>query len=136
MSQDASTADRRIISTEAAPAAIGPYSQAVVHAGVVYTAGQIALDPATGDMVGGGEVGAETEQVMQNLSAVLEAAGSAFSRAIRCEIYLADLADYAAVNEVYGRYFEGCEAPARVAIEAARLPRDARVEISCTAATP
>lgn len=136
MSEEARRLERRIVSTEAAPAAIGPYNQALVHGGVVYTAGQIALDPATGEMVGGGNVAAEAEQVMRNLSAVLGAAGSGFSRAIRCEIYLADLADYAVVNEVYGRYFEGCEAPARVAIEAARLPRDARVEIACTAATP
>jgi 2-iminobutanoate/2-iminopropanoate deaminase len=135
MSTKDSPTGRRIVSTEAAPAAIGPYSQGVVHRGVVYTAGQIALDPGTGEMVGGGIVAAEAEQVMRNLSAVLGAAGSDFSRAIRCEIYLADLADYAVVNEVYGRYFEGCEAPARVAIEAARLPRDARVEIACTAAT-
>ena len=136
MSEEAKRGERRIVSTEAAPAAIGPYSQAVVHGGVVYTAGQIALDPATGEMVGGGDVASEAEQVMRTLSAVLGAAGSGFSRALRCEIYLADLADYAVVNEVYGRSFEGCEAPARVAIEAARLPRDARVEIACTAATP
>jgi 2-iminobutanoate/2-iminopropanoate deaminase len=126
--------ERRIVHTDSAPAAIGPYSQAVVHAGVVYTAGQIALDPATGEMVGDGDVLAEAEQVMRNLAAVLEAAGSAFSRAIRCEIYLADLEDYAVVNEVYARAFADDNAPARIAIEAARLPRDARVEIACTAA--
>ena len=125
---------RSIVHTEEAPAAIGPYSQAVVHGGVVYTAGQIALDPVTGEMVGGGDVGLETEQVMKNLGAVLAAAGSGFAQALRCEIYLASLEDYAVVNEIYARSFPDESAPARVAIEAARLPRDARVEIACTAA--
>ena len=92
------------------------------------------MDPATGTMVGAGRVGAEAAQVMKNLAAVLEAAGSSFAQVIRCEIYLADFEDYGIVNEVYGRHFEAGNAPARVAIEAARLPKDARVEISCTAA--
>ncbi len=127
--------DRRIVHTDGAPKAIGPYSQAVVHGGVVYTAGQIALDPATGEMAGGGDAAKETEQVMKNLHAVLEAAGSGFDHVLRCEVYLADLEDYAAVNEVYGRFF-GDAPPARVAIQAARLPKDARVEIACTAAVP
>jgi 2-iminobutanoate/2-iminopropanoate deaminase len=126
--------ERRIVHTDKAPAAIGPYSQAVVHAGVVYTAGQIALDPATGQMVGGGDVRLETEQVMKNLAAVLEAAGSGLAHALRCELYLASLEDYAIVNEVYASAFDDATAPARVAIEAARLPRDARIEIACTAA--
>ena len=124
---------REIVRTPDAPAAIGPYSQAVVHGGVVYTAGQIALDPATGEMVGEGDPAREAEQVMNNLQAVLGAAGSGLDRALRCEVYLADLADYAAVNSVYGRYF-GDDPPARVAIQAARLPKEARVEIACTAA--
>ena len=124
---------RRVVRTEPAPAALGPYSQAVAHGDVVYTAGQIALDPATGEMVGAGDAAKETEQVMKNLGAVLAAAGSGFAQVLRCEVYLADLADYAAVNEVYGRFF-GATAPARVAIQAARLPKDARVEIACTAA--
>ena len=125
--------DRRIVHTDHAPAAIGPYSQAVVHGGLVYTAGQVALDPVTGRMVRSGGVAAETEQVMKNLAAVLEAAGSGFDQVLRCEVYLADLADYGAVNEVYGRFF-GEAPPARVAIQAERLPKDARVEISCIAA--
>jgi 2-iminobutanoate/2-iminopropanoate deaminase len=123
--------ERRIVHTDGAPAAIGPYSQAVVHGHLVYTAGQIALNPQTGRMVRD-DVAAETEQVMRNLAAVLEAAGSGFDRALRCEVYLADLADYGVVNEVYGRFF-GEAPPARVAIQAARLPKDARVEISCVA---
>ena len=128
------SASRRIVSTDRAPAAIGPYNQAVIHGGVVYTAGQIALDPATGEMVGAGDVAAEMEQVMTNLAAVLAAAGSSFAQAIRCEIYLASMDDYAVVNEIYARSFSDGNAPARVAIEAAGLPKDARVEIACTAA--
>ncbi len=126
---------RRTVSTPDAPAAIGPYSQAIVHGGVVYTAGQIALDPVTGQMVGGGDAAAETEQVMKNLAAVLKAAGSGFEHALRCDVFVADLADYAAVNEVYARSF-GDGAPARLAVQVAKLPKDARVEIACIAAAP
>ena len=125
--------DRSIVRTDGAPAAIGPYSQAVVHAGVVYTAGQIALDPASLQMVGGGDAVAEARQVLENLKAVLEAAGSSLGRALRCDVFLADMADYAAVNEVYAAYF-GADAPARLAVQAAVLPRQARVEIACIAA--
>lgn len=124
---------RRIIHTDDAPAAIGPYNQAVVHGEVVYTAGQIALDPKTGEMVGGGDAALETEQVMKNLAAVLAAAGSGFDQALRCDVYLADLADYAAVNEVYAKHF-GDDAPARLAVQAAALPKGAKVEIACIAA--
>lgn len=127
--------DRCIISTDDAPAAIGPYSQAVVHGGVVYTAGQIALDPDTGAMVGGGDVVLEAEQVMKNLAAVLGAAGSGFAHALRCDVYLADMADYVAVNDVYARAF-GESQPARLAVQAAGLPKDARIEIACIAAVP
>ncbi len=126
---------RRIIHTDDAPAAIGPYSQAVVHGDTVYTAGQIALDPATGAMVGDGDVVREAEQVMKNLGAVLEAAGSGFAHALRCDVYLATLDDYAAVNEVYARAF-GESQPARLAVQAAGLPKAARVEIACIAAIP
>ena len=127
--------DRRIIATDDAPAAIGPYSQAVVHGGVVYTAGQIALDPATGAMVGGGDVVAEAEQVMRNLHAVLTAAGSGFEHALRCDVYLADMGDYAAVNEIYAKSF-GESKPARLAVQAAQLPKGAKVEIAVIAAVP
>jgi len=121
------------IHTERAPAAIGPYRQAVAYGDLVFTAGQVALDPATGEMVGGGDVGRETEQVLRNLRAVLEAAGSHMARVLRCEVYLADLSDFARMNEVYGRHF-GDAPPARVTVEVARLPKDARVEISAVAA--
>jgi 2-iminobutanoate/2-iminopropanoate deaminase len=125
--------DRRLVATDRAPAALGPYSQAVVHAGVVYAAGQIALDPASGEMVGDGDAAREAEQVLRNLQAVLEAAGSGLDRALRCDVFLADLGDYGAVNEVYARFL-GSEPPARLAVQAARLPRGARVEIACIAA--
>ncbi|MDA1194375.1 MAG: Rid family detoxifying hydrolase [Planctomycetota bacterium] len=125
----------RRIHTQNAPAAIGPYSQAVVHGDVVYTAGQIALDPISGALLGAGDAAAECEQVLKNLTAVLAAAGTSFEHALRCEVYLLDLADYAAVNEVYARHM-GTAAPARVAIQAAALPRGARVEIACVAAIP
>ena len=127
--------DRSIVATDQAPAAIGPYSQAVVHGGVVYTAGQIALDPATGAMVGGGDAALEAEQVMKNLAAVLTAAGSGFEHALRCDVYLADMDDYARVNEVYAKYF-GESKPARLAVQAAQLPKGAKVEIAVIAAVP
>jgi 2-iminobutanoate/2-iminopropanoate deaminase len=125
--------DRRIVTTSAAPKAIGPYSQAVVHGGLVFTAGQIALDPATGSLVGAGDPARETEQVLRNLEAVLREAGSSLDRAVRCDVFLASLSDFGAMNEVYGRFFPK-QPPARVTVEAARLPKDARVEIAAIAA--
>ncbi|MCC7136892.1 MAG: reactive intermediate/imine deaminase [Planctomycetes bacterium] len=125
--------DRRIVSTPGAPKAIGPYSQAVAAGGLVFTAGQIALDPATGSLVGDGHVGLETERVLRNLEAVLTAAGSGLDLVLRCDVFLADLADFGAMNEVYGRFF-GSQPPARVTVQAARLPKDARVEIAAVAA--
>jgi 2-iminobutanoate/2-iminopropanoate deaminase len=124
--------DRRIVATPSAPKAIGPYSQAVVAGGFVCTAGQIALDPATGAMVGAGNVSLETERVLKNLEAVLVAAGSGLDRVLRCDVFLFDLADFGAVNEAYGRFF-GEHPPARVTVQAARLPRDAKVEIAAIA---
>jgi 2-iminobutanoate/2-iminopropanoate deaminase len=126
---------RRVVATSEAPAAIGPYSQGVVAGGFVFTAGQIALDPATGGLVGGGGVAAETEQVLRNLAAVLTAAGSGLEHVVRCDVYLADLEDFAAMNAAYARAFPGAP-PARVTVQAARLPRDARVEIAAIAAVP
>lgn len=122
----------RNIATEAAPRAIGPYSQAVVAGGFVFTAGQIALDPATGVMVGAGNVALETERVLKNLEAVLLAAGSGLDRVTRCDVFLADLADFGAMNEAYGRFF-AAHPPARVTVQAARLPKDAKVEIAAIA---
>lgn len=122
---------REIIRTESAPQAIGPYSQAVRAEGFVFASGQIPIDPATGQFVSGG-VAEQTEQVLRNLSAVLEAAGTNLDSVVKTTVFLADMSDFAAMNEVYGRYFKG-DAPARATVEAARLPRDARVEIEAIA---
>ena len=119
------------VSTESAPAAIGPYSQAVVAGDLVFTAGQIAIDPATGDVVDGG-IAAETAQVLRNLSAVLTAAGSGLDQVIKTTVYLADMGEFAAMNEVYATFFVA-SLPARAAIEAAALPRGVWVEIDCVA---
>jgi 2-iminobutanoate/2-iminopropanoate deaminase len=117
------------IQTAQAPKAIGPYSQAIEAppGRTVYLSGQIALDPATGEMVKG-DVVAQTERVMQSLKAVLEAAGATFDHVVKTTIYLADLGDFAKVNEVYGRSFRGAP-PARATVQVAALPRGARVEI-------
>lgn len=120
------------IQTDGAPAAIGPYSQAIVHGGMVYTAGQIPLDPASMQMVEG-SVAEQTERVLQNLRAVLEAAGASLQTVVKTTVFLQDMNDFAAMNEVYGRWF-GDHAPARSTVQAARLPRDAKVEIEAIAA--
>ncbi len=124
---------KAIVSTSAAPAAIGPYSQAVRFGGLLYTSGQIALDPASGQMVGGGDVEAETRQVLANLRAVLAAAGAGFGDVLKTTIYLADLGDFAKVNALYGAVFEGTPPPARSTVQAAALPKGARVEIDMVA---
>ena len=122
---------KRIIKTNGAPQAIGPYSQAISAGGFVFASGQIPIDPQTGEFVAGG-VREQTEQVLRNLSAVLEAAGTGLDRVVKTTVFLADMNDFAVMNEVYGRYFnEG--APARATVQAARLPRDARVEIEAIA---
>lgn len=120
------------VHSDAAPAAIGPYSQAIVHGGLVYCSGQIALDPDSGALVEG-DVQAEARLVLKNLSAVLKAAGSSLDRAIKVTVFLKDLSDFAAVNQVYTEAF-GDHRPARACVEVARLPRDVRVEIDCIAA--
>lgn len=124
---------RHVISTDDAPAAIGPYSQAVRHGDLVFCSGQIPLD-AEGQLVGGDDVTAQTEQVMKNLGAVLEAAGSSFRDAVKATIFLTDLADFGAVNEVYGRVFEGGDPPARACVQVAALPKGVKVEIEMIAA--
>jgi 2-iminobutanoate/2-iminopropanoate deaminase len=124
--------ERRIVSSPNAPKAIGPYSQAVVAGGLVHCSGQIAFDPATGEFVGG-DVAAQTERVMKNLAAVLEAAGSSFSRALKCNVYLTTMEHFGPMNEVYGRYFPAGSAPARATVAVAQLPRSALVEIDCVA---
>ena len=122
---------KEIISTEKAPGAIGPYSQAVKVGGFVFVSGQIPIDPATGNFVSE-DVGEQTEQVLKNLSAVLEAAGSSMAKVVKTTVFLADMNDFAVMNEIYGRYFSEMS-PARATVQAARLPRDARVEIDCIA---
>ena len=121
----------RIVHTENAPAAIGPYSQAVVAGNFVFTAGQIALDPATGQIVQG-DVSAQTERVMSNLAAVLENAGASWSDVVKTTVYLQDMADFPRVNEVYGRVM-GEARPARSTVQVAGLPRGVLVEIDVIA---
>ena len=119
--------------TAAAPAPVGPYSQAVKAGGVLYCSGQIAMDPLTGAMVGAGDVEAETRQVLSNLKAVLEAGGSSPSQVLRTTVFLADLADFALVNGIYAEVFGEGVSPARACVEVAALPKGARVEIDCIA---
>lgn len=122
---------KEIIATEKGPKAIGPYSQAVKAGGFIFTAGQIALDPSTNQLVEGG-VAQQTARVLENLKAIVEAAGSSLDRVVKATVYLKDMNDFAAMNEVYGKYFAQ-NPPARSTVEAARLPRDVRVEIDLVA---
>ena len=122
---------REAIETDRAPAAIGPYSQAVRAGQFVFLSGQVPLDPATGEIIDG-DVAAQAHRVMQNLDAVLNAAGTSLDSVVRTTVYLADLADFAVVNEVCGSYFQD-PAPARATVQVARLPKDARVEIDAIA---
>jgi len=122
---------KTIISTERAPKAIGPYSQAVVSNGWAFLSGQIPLDPVTNQIITG-DIATQTERVLENLKSVLEAAGSSLDRVVKTTVYLKDMGEFAKMNEVYGRYFAS-NAPARATVEAARLPRDVSVEIDCIA---
>jgi len=122
---------KEIIATDQAPRAIGPYSQAVRAGNVIFASGQIPIDPATGEFVAGG-VAEQTEQVMRNITAVLEAAGSGLNQIVKTTVFLADMNDFMAMNEVYARFFPETP-PARATIQAARLPRDAKVEIEAIA---
>ena len=122
---------KEIIQTAQAPSAIGPYSQAVKTNGLIFASGQIPTDPQTGQFVPGG-IGEQTEQVLKNLAAVLEAACSGLNRVLKTTVFLADMGEFAAMNEVYAKFFKE-EPPARATVEAARLPRDARVEIDAIA---
>jgi 2-iminobutanoate/2-iminopropanoate deaminase len=123
--------DRTVISTGGAPAAIGPYSQAVVAGGLVFASGQIPLDPATGELVPGG-AGAQAERALASLRAILEAAGSGLHRVVKTTVFLTDLADFAAVNAVYAGFFPA-DPPARATVQVAALPRGAAVEIEAVA---
>lgn len=122
---------REPISTPAAPAAIGPYSQAIRAGDFLFVSGQIPLDPATGTLVGDG-IAEQTHRVLQNLGAILEAAGASFSQVVKTTVYLADMTEFAKMNEIYATYFP-TPAPARATVQAARLPRDVRVEIDLIA---
>ena len=122
---------RQIVQTKQAPDAIGPYSQAVIANGFVFTSGQIPIDPATGQFVSG-EIAEQTQQVLKNLKAVLEAAGTGLQQVVKTTVYLADMQDFTAMNEVYATFF-GAEPPARSTVQAARLPKDALVEIDVVA---
>ncbi len=119
--------------TAAAPAPVGPYNQAVKAAGLLFCSGQIALDPATGAMVGSGDVEAETRQVLANLQAVLAAAGCSPQQVVRTTVFLADLADFAKVNALYAEIFGAGVSPARACVQVAALPKGGRVEIDCIA---
>jgi 2-iminobutanoate/2-iminopropanoate deaminase len=120
-----------VISTDKAPGAIGPYSQAIKANGMIFCSGQIPIDPATGNFISE-DVAEQTGQVFKNLLAVLEAAGSGFDKVVKTTVFLADMNDFAAMNEVYSKYFVENK-PARATVQAARLPRDAKVEIDCIA---
>lgn len=122
---------RQVIATDNAPGAIGPYSQAIRLGNLVFTAGQIPLDPATGKLVEG-DIAAQTERVLQNLQAILEAAGSSLDRVVKTTCFLVDLDDFAAFNEVYARFF-GENRPARSTVQAGRLPGGSNVEVECIA---
>jgi len=122
---------REVIATDQAPRAIGPYSQAIKSAGLIFTSGQVALDPATQQVIAG-DVGAQTDRVLKNLAAVLQAAGSGLDKVLRCTVFLKNMGDFAAMNEVYGRYFTQAP-PARSTVEVARLPKDVLVEIDVIA---
>lgn len=122
---------KRIVRTENAPDAIGPYSQAVVAGGFVYTAGQLALDPRTGQLVPG-DVRIQTKRVMENIKAILESAGSSLANVVKTTVFLRDMNDFGAMNEIYGSYFQE-EPPARSTFQVAKLPRDGAVEIEVVA---
>jgi 2-iminobutanoate/2-iminopropanoate deaminase len=125
---------KKIVTSPHAPAAIGPYSQAIVYNGFAYLSGQIPLDPATGQIVDG-DIAAQTERVFANIKAVLEACGSSLGQILKTTVFLKDMGEFAKMNEVYSKYFDAAP-PARSTVEVARLPRDVRVEIEVIAIAP
>ncbi len=126
---------REVIQTPQAPAPVGPYNQAIRAGAMVFCSGQVALDPATGTIVGGGDVAQEAEQVMKNLEAVLSAAGASFKDVVKTTVFLTDMQDFATVNAVYARYFDEATAPARACVQVSVLPKNVKVEIDCIAVT-
>jgi 2-iminobutanoate/2-iminopropanoate deaminase len=125
------TPQRGVIATEKAPGAIGPYSQAITAGNFIFTSGQVALDPATGTLAGD-DIGAQTRRAIENMRAVLQAAGTDLDRVVKTTVFLVDMADFTAMNEVYATYFTGSP-PARSTVAVAQLPRNARFEIECVA---
>jgi len=123
--------NKTVVKTNAAPAPIGPYSQAIRSGNTLYVSGQIALDPQSNELVSG-DIQSETEQVMKNMGAILEAAGVSFQQVVKCSIFVSDMDNFSAVNQVYGKYFQ-TNPPARETVEVSRLPKDVNVEISCIA---
>jgi 2-iminobutanoate/2-iminopropanoate deaminase len=125
---------RKVIRTDAAPAPVGPYNQAIAASGqMIFVAGQIPLHPENGQIVGEGDVAAQTEQAIANLKAILDAAGATLQDVVKTTVFLQDMNEFAAMNAVYSRYFDEANAPARACVEVARLPKDVRVEIECIA---
>ncbi|HIK31536.1 MAG TPA: RidA family protein [Oscillatoriales cyanobacterium M4454_W2019_049] len=125
---------RKVIQTENAPAPVGPYNQAIAASGeTLFVAGQIAIDPKTNQLIPTDDVSQQTEQVMANLAAILEAAGASFNDVVKTTVFLKDMNNFAAVNAVYAKYFDEATAPARACVEVARLPKDVLVEIDCIA---
>ena len=124
--------DKKIVKAKGAPAPVGPYNQAVVIGNLVYTAGQIPLDPVSGQMEGA-SAGEQAQQVLKNLKAILEAAGSSLPKVVKTTVFLKDLNDFNAMNEVYAKFFDAATAPARSTIQVARLPKDSLVEIEAVA---
>ena len=122
---------KKIVETSNAPAPIGPYNQAVIAGDTIYVSGQIALHPSTGELISG-DIIVETNQVMANLSAILEAGGYSFADIVKCSIFVKDMGQFGMINEAYGEYFK-TKAPARETVEVSRLPKDVNVEISCIA---
>ena len=122
---------KEVISTEGAPKAIGPYSQAIRAGGLLFTSGQVAIDPATQQVVAG-DVSVQTDRVLKNVSAILQASGSSLDQVVRCTVFLKNMGDFGAMNEVYGKYFKQAP-PARSTVEVARLPKDVLVEIDAIA---
>ena len=125
---------KKIIRTDKAPAPVGPYNQAIAVSGeMLFIAGQIPLDPKTGTIIGEGDITAQTKQVMVNIQAVLEAAGADWDNVVKTSVFLSDLANFTAMNQIYAQYFSEDTAPARACVEVSRLPKDVLVEIDCIA---
>ncbi|MDO4940584.1 MAG: RidA family protein [Erysipelotrichaceae bacterium] len=126
------SSSKKVISTDKAPQAIGPYNQAIVHDDTIYCSGQIAIDPETNEFIGG-DIVAQTNQVFKNIIALLDACGSDLSKVVKCNVFLKDINDFNTVNEIYASYFEGTDYPARSAVEVGNLPKGALIEIEVIA---